>query len=141
MRAMNPDDFNKIGAEHLPNHLGIVVVEVAPGRVRLELEIFPALLAPNNYLHGGTVVALADTAAGYGCIATLPEGATGFTTIELKTNFIATARAGVVDCVATVAHAGRNTQVWDAVVSEKATGKVMALFRCTQMILYPKVAT
>jgi uncharacterized protein (TIGR00369 family) len=135
---MNPDDLNKIGEGHLPKHLGIAVIDVAMGRARLELEIVPALLAPNNYLHGGTVVALADTAAGYGCLASMPEGASGFTTIELKTNFIATARAGVVDCVATIAHAGRNTQVWDAVVSEKATGKVMALFRCTQMILYPK---
>jgi 1,4-dihydroxy-2-naphthoyl-CoA hydrolase len=135
---MNPDDLNKIGEGHLPKHLGIAVIDVAMGRARLELEIVPALLAPNNYLHGGTVVALADTAAGYGCLASMPEGASGFTTIELKTNFIATARAGVVDCVATIAHSGRNTQVWDAVVSEKATGKVMALFRCTQMILYPK---
>lgn len=137
---MNADDFNRIGARHLPEHLGIIVKEVGRGRTRLELEIVPALLAPNNYLHGGTVVAFADTAAGYGCIATLPEGATGFTTVELKTNFLSTARAGVIECVSTIAHAGRNTQVWDAVVTEKATGKTMALFRCTQMILYPKPA-
>jgi 1,4-dihydroxy-2-naphthoyl-CoA hydrolase len=84
------------------------------------------------------VVSLADTCTGYGCVNALPEGAVGFTTIELKSNFLGTAREGMVDCVATPAHLGKNTQVWDAVVTNRATGKIMALFRATQMILYPK---
>jgi uncharacterized protein (TIGR00369 family) len=93
------------------------------------------LLAPNGYLHAGTVVALADSACGYGCIASLPDGATGFTTIELKTNFLATALAGTIGCESRRVHAGRTTQVWDATVSDE-TGKPLALFRCTQLLLY-----
>ncbi len=83
---------------------------------------------------------LADTTAGYGCLASLPPGATGFTTIELKSNHIGTAREGIVECVATVVHAGSTTQVWDAVVTSRDTGKAIALFRCTQIILYPRKA-
>jgi 1,4-dihydroxy-2-naphthoyl-CoA hydrolase len=92
------------------------------------------LLAPNGYLHAGAVVALADTACGYGCMASLPAGGTGFTTIELKTNFIGTAREGTLECEATCSHAGRTTQIWDAVVRRDAT--TIALFRCTQLVLY-----
>jgi len=98
----------------------------------------PFLLAPNGFLHAGSVVSLADTCAGYGCIANLPEGAQGFTTIELKSNYLATAREGVVECVATAAHLGRTTQVWDAIATVKATAKKLVLFRCTQLVLYPK---
>jgi 1,4-dihydroxy-2-naphthoyl-CoA hydrolase len=83
-------------------------------------------------------VTLADTASGYGCIAHLPEGANGFTTIELKSNFLGTAREGTIDCVATGAHFGRTTQLWDAVVTHRDSGKTIALFRCTQLVLYPK---
>jgi 1,4-dihydroxy-2-naphthoyl-CoA hydrolase len=94
----------------------------------------PDLLAPNGYLHAGAVVALADTACGYGCFASLPEGGAGFTTIELKTNFLGTAREGTLDCEALRVHGGRTTQVWDATVRSEA--KTIALFRCTQLILY-----
>jgi uncharacterized protein (TIGR00369 family) len=86
-------------------------------------------------------VTLADTTAGYGCIANLPDGATGFTTVELKSNFLGTARDGTLECTATAVHVGKTTQVWDAVVTHKETGKTMALFRCTQMLLYPKNAS
>jgi 1,4-dihydroxy-2-naphthoyl-CoA hydrolase len=133
-----PDFFNKIGKGHLPNHLGIVITEIKANEVRAECEVKRALLAPNGFLHAGSVVTLADTCAGYGCVANLPAGATGFTTVELKSNHLGTAREGVVECVATAAHLGKTTQVWDAVVSNKTTGKTIALFRCTQMILYAK---
>lgn len=103
-----------------------------------ELEVASYLLAPNGYLHAGTVVTLADTSAGYGCIAILPEGAVNFTTIELKSNHLSTARDGVIMCQAQVVHRGKTTQVWDSVVTDKSSGKTIALFRCTQMILYPK---
>jgi uncharacterized protein (TIGR00369 family) len=83
-------------------------------------------------------VSLADTCAGYGAIANLPEGASGFTTIELKTNYLGTARDGIVECAATAVHLGRTTQVWDATVSAKGSERVLALFRCTQLVLYPK---
>ena len=68
----------------------------------------------------------------------LPDGAESFTTIELKTNFLATATSGTLQAVARAAHGGRNTQVWDATVTGVATGRTLALFRCTQMVLYPK---
>jgi uncharacterized protein (TIGR00369 family) len=124
-----------VTAGTLPGLLGIQVVAVKDGRVELRLPLRPDLLAPNGYLHAGTVVALADTACGYGCFAFLPEGGTGFTTIELKTNFLGTAREGTLVCEALRVHGGRTTQVWDATVRD-ARGKTLALFRCTQLILY-----
>jgi 1,4-dihydroxy-2-naphthoyl-CoA hydrolase len=136
--ARTPDGFNIFGARHLPGHLGIVITRVEGKEVRGELAVRPELMAPNGFLHAGTVVAFADTCAGYGCISNLPAGATGFTTIELKSNHLGTARDGIVDCVATVVHMGKTTQVWDAVVSHRETGRTVALFRCTQMLLYPK---
>lgn len=128
--------FNNAGQGRLPGHLGIVVTKVEPNVVHAKLEVKPHLLAPNGYLHAGTVVTLADTAAGFGCMANLPEGATSFTTIELKSNHLGTCRDGGVLCIAKAAHTGRTTQVWDATVTEESTGKIIALFRCTQMILY-----
>lgn len=130
-----PTYFNRIGAEKLPGHLGIVITHVGNKEVRGELPVAEALMAPNGYLHAGSVVTLADTCAGYGCIAHLPEGATGFTTIELKCNHIGTAREGSLECRATAAHLGRTTQVWDATVIHRETGRTVALFRCTQMLL------
>lgn len=130
--------LNERGVGRLPGHLGIVITQVDDGQLTAELPVLPHLLAPNGYLHAGSVVTLADTASGYGCIANLPEGAENFTTIELKSNHLGTARDGTITCTAKVEHKGRNTQVWDAVVKSKETGKTIALFRCTQMILYPK---
>lgn len=133
-----PDDFNRFGAESLPGHLGVVMTHIGAGEAKSELLVKRSLMAPNGFLHAGTVVALADTTAGYGCIASLPAGATGFTTIELKSNHLATAREGTIECSAKVAHRGRTTQVWDAVVTHRESGKTIALFRCTQMLLYPR---
>jgi uncharacterized protein (TIGR00369 family) len=131
-------DFTRFGADTLPGHLGIVVGQTGPGEARLELAVNPHHMAPNGYLHAGSIVTLADTACGYGCLASLPEGATSFTTIELKSNFLGTARDGTIECAAKAIHRGRNTQVWDAVVTHRESGKTIALFRCTQMILYPR---
>ena len=133
-----PEYFNRFGAGTLPAHLGIVVTDVREGSVTAEFEVTPQHLAPNGYLHAGSVVTLADTACGYACVAHLPEGATSFTTIELKSNHLGTAREGTVVATATVVHLGKTTQVWYATVRNKASGKTMALFRCTQMVLYPK---
>jgi 1,4-dihydroxy-2-naphthoyl-CoA hydrolase len=130
--------LNERGTGRLPGHLGIVITAVGDGQLTAELPVLPHLLAPNGYLHAGSVVTLADTASGYGCIVNLPEGANNFTTIELKSNHLGTVREGTLTCTAKVEHKGRNTQVWDAVVKNKETGKTIALFRCTQMILYPK---
>ena len=135
---MNAERFNHFGKEYLPGLLGVVVNHVGKERLSAELTVRQALLAPNGYLHAGTVVTLADTACGYACVANLPEGASSFTTIELKSNFIGTAREGVIECEATALHMGRTTQVWDAVVKRRDTGKMIPSFRCTQMILWPK---
>lgn len=128
--------YNQFGKDYLPGHLGIVIKSLAQGEVQAELPVVQHLMAPNGYLHAGSVVTLADTCCGYGCVAHLPEGASGFTTIELKSNHLGTAREGVIQCVAKAVHLGRTTQVWDAVVSQN--GKTLALFRCTQMVLFPK---
>jgi 1,4-dihydroxy-2-naphthoyl-CoA hydrolase len=129
------DAFRRIGEGRLPGLIGIEVEAIEAGRVRMRLPLRDELLAPNGYLHAGTVGALADSSCGYGCIASLPEGATGFTTIELKTNFVATALDGTLSCESTLVHGGRTTQVWDATVTNEA-GKNLALFRCTQLLLY-----
>ena len=128
----------QIGIGHLPGLVGFTVLALTENRLEAELTIRPDLLAPNGYLHAATVIALADTACGYGCRSHLPEGATGFTTIELKSNFLGTATEGVIHCVATPTHMGGTTQVWDANVTRRSDGRTIALFRCTQMILYPK---
>jgi len=132
------DSLNNIGVGKLPGHLGIIILHVDKSETRAELPITQALMAPNGYLHAGTVVTLADTCAGYGCIANLPPGAAGFTTLELKSNHLSTALEGTLAASAKPVHLGRTTQVWDAVVTHKESGKTIALFRCTQMILYAK---
>jgi uncharacterized protein (TIGR00369 family) len=135
---LTPEQFNQRGTDYLPGHLGIVITHVGAREIRSELAVRKALMAPNGYLHAGSVVTLADTSAGYGCAANLPEGATGFTTVELKSNHIGTALDGTIECVATAVHAGKTTQVWDAIVTHRETGRTIALFRCTQMVLYGK---
>ena len=132
------ENAQKIGEGRLPGLVGFRVLRLEEGRLEAELAIRPDLLAPNGYLHAATVIALADTACGYGCRSHLPESAEGFTTIELKSNFLGTATEGVIHCVATPAHLGGSTQVWDATVTRRGDGRTIALFRCTQMILYPK---
>lgn len=132
--GLTPAHFMEKRIGSMPGLLGIEVLAVEPGRVAARLEVQPRLLAPNGYLHAGTVVTLADTCAGYGALAHLPESAKGFTTIELKSNFLSTALKGFISCEALAVHLGRNTQVWDAVV-RGPEGKAMAMFRCTQMVL------
>ena len=132
----SPEAFNRRGVDHFPGHLGIVITHVADDGVRAEMPFVQQLMAPNGYLHAGSVVTLADSCCGYGCVASLPAGAAGFTTVELKSNHLGTARDGTLDCVATPVHRGKTTQVWDAVVSHRESGKTIALFRCTQMVLY-----
>ena len=131
-------DFKSFGARHLPGLVGVEIVTVTREEVSSRLAVRQEVMAPNGFLHAATVIALADTSCGYGCIATLPEGAKGFTTVELKANFLGTARDGYIACRATPVHLGRTTQVWDAVVTHEAGGAKIALFRCTQMVLWPR---
>jgi uncharacterized protein (TIGR00369 family) len=119
----------------LPGVFGIELLEIRNGHVEARLDLRPEHLAPNEFLHAGTIITLADSCAGMGCLASLPESAVGFTTIELKTNFLATAREGALRCVAVMAHGGGRTQVWDATVSREEDDRAIALFRCTQFLL------
>ncbi|HYH28377.1 MAG TPA: PaaI family thioesterase [Actinomycetota bacterium] len=134
-RAVSAEELNQAATGHLPGLLGIEFLGGEPGRMAARLPIGPDLLAHNGYLHAASIVALADTCAGFGCMVSLPEGRTGFTTVELKTNFTGTTLEGEIRCEARLAHGGRRTQVWDATVSDAATGRDIALFRCTQMLL------
>ncbi|MBB5233432.1 PaaI family thioesterase [Deinococcus budaensis] len=133
------DQLNTQGEGMLPGLIGIRFTHAERGLLRSEFEVRAELLAPNGFLHAASVVALADTTCGYGTRMLLPPGASGFTTIELKSNHLSTAREGVVTCEARVVHAGRTTQVWDAEVRGPGE-RVMALFRCTQAVLYPREA-
>ena len=130
------EGLNERGTGRLPGLIGLDVLEAGEGWLATRLELRDELLAPNGYLHAATIVALADTSCGYGTFVSLPEGAEGFTTIELKTNFLGTKLAGIITCEARLAHGGRTTQVWDATVTDDDSGKLLALFRCTQLILY-----
>src|SRR3954451_21792887 len=138
---LTADELNALLPGTLPGLLGLVVDSHEAGRLTAHLDVRPEVLAPNGYLHAATVVGLADTACGLATRALLPDGASGFTTIELKTNYLGTTRDGRIEVVATNAHAGRTTQVWDAVVTVAGTGKTIALFRCTQSVLWPRRAT
>jgi 1,4-dihydroxy-2-naphthoyl-CoA hydrolase len=126
--------LQEMGSFGFPGLLGIDFAEADGGSIHARLELQEKHMAPNGYLHAGVVVGLADSACGYGCILNLPEGATGFTTIELKTNFLRSAREGTIDCESRLAHGGRTTQIWDATVTGP-DARTMALFRCTQLIL------
>jgi uncharacterized protein (TIGR00369 family) len=136
--AGTAERLNALTGGHFPGLIGFTVVEAHDDGLTARMPVRPDLLAPNGYLHAATVVGLADTACGFGCRLVLPEGATGFTTIELKANFLGTVRDGAVVCRARLAHGGRTTQVWDATVTAEETGRTLALFRCTQAILWPR---
>jgi len=136
MTTTSHKSFKSLGDGYLPGLVGVEIVTVSKEFVESRMAVRREVMAPNGFLHAASVIALADTSCGYGCIATLPEGAKGFTTVELKANFLGTARDGVIACRATPVHLGRTTQVWDAVVTHEASGAKIALFRCTQMVLW-----
>lgn len=130
-----PAEWNKIGAEYLPGTIGMEILSVESDALRARVRVEKRLCASNGYLHAGAVVSFADTCCGYATVHNLPEGADGFTTLELKCNFLGTALEGDLTCLATPVHKGRTTQVWDAEVKSEKSGKTIARFRCTQMIL------
>ncbi len=131
-------EYNELRKGTWVGDLGIEITAVEPGRLTAEVKVRKELLSPNGFLHAASVLALADSLCGSGTMENLPKGARGYTTVELKANLIGTARDGHIACEATLVHGGRSTQVWDAKVSAKETGKTIALFRCTQLILYPE---
>jgi 1,4-dihydroxy-2-naphthoyl-CoA hydrolase len=131
-------ELNERSVGFLPGLIGLEITKVGEGHISSRLDLRDELLAPNGYLHAATIVALADTSCGYGCFVNLPDEASGFTTVELKSNHLGTKREGIIGCESTLIHGGRATQVWDATVTDEESGKKLALFRCTQMILYPR---
>ena len=132
------ENLEKMGKGGLSDFLGVEILSIEEGKMTSRLSIKPHHIAPNGFLHAATIIALADTTCGYASFAHLPEGAESLCTIELKSNYLGTVREGGIFCVATAMHLGRNTQVWDAKVSDEKIGKVIALFRCTQMNLFSK---
>jgi uncharacterized protein (TIGR00369 family) len=133
------EGLNTMQQGFLPGVLGLEVLEARHGYLRSRVKVEQQHMAPNGFMHAASVIALLDSAAGYGCRLSVPEGASGFTTIELKSNFLGTAKVGdVVECEAKLLHGGRMTQVWDAEARHAETGKTIAVFRCTQMVLYPR---
>jgi 1,4-dihydroxy-2-naphthoyl-CoA hydrolase len=138
--AATAAEFEAAGRNLLPGFVGIEFDSVESGLVTSRLRVERKHMAPNGFMHAATVVALADTSCGYGSQVSLPAGATGFTTVELKSNFMGTAVAGeLISCRAWLVHGGRTTQVWDAEVIDE-DGRTLALFRCTQLVMYPKAA-
>ena len=133
---LTADVFNARSRGHLPGLVGLEIVRISTDGVDSRLPVRPEVMAPNGFLHAASVVALADTSCGYGCVASLPQGASGFTTLELKATFMGTAREGFIACRAVPVHLGRSTQVWDAEVVQEGAERKIALFRCTQMVLW-----
>lgn len=135
--SLTVDEINALLPGTLPGHMGIAVTAVRDAQLDAHLTVEPHHLAPNGFLHAASVVALADTACGLATHVNLPDGASGFTTIELKSNHLGTAREGRILCTAAAQHMGRSTHVWDAAVTHRETGRTIALFRCTQMVMWP----
>jgi 1,4-dihydroxy-2-naphthoyl-CoA hydrolase len=132
-------EHNRLKEKGWVGELGIDVVSAEPGTVVGQIQVRPEFLAPNGFIHAAVLLSFADSLCGSGTVEALPQGATGHTTIELKANLLGTVRRGIVECRATLVHGGRSTQVWDATVIAKGSGKTIALFRCTQLVLYPAV--
>jgi uncharacterized protein (TIGR00369 family) len=130
--------FNRLGRGNLPEQMGIEILALEANQVKGRVVITESHLAPNGILHAAVATSLADMCCGYGTIASLPEGAQGHATIELKCNFVSTANKGVIVCVAAPLHSGKITQVWDATVFQEADNRPVAHFRCTQIILWPR---
>ena len=135
---MTPEYFIKKDLEYLPGLLGIEVTEVQKGMVKTQLEVTKKHLSINGYLHAGTIITLADTGAGYGCFSNLSDGASGFTTIELKSNLMSSVNEGVIYCISKCIHSGRTTQVWESIITSNSTEKILAKFTCTQLVMYSK---
>ncbi|MEM7102934.1 MAG: PaaI family thioesterase [Bacteroidota bacterium] len=135
-KERNVEHFNSIGKGHFPDLLGIRVTHIEEGKLHGEMPVKAALFAPNGYLHAGSIITFADTIAGYSTMAHLPEKARSFTTIELKSNFLGAKKDGKLHCECIAEHLGRTTHVWRAIVKDPDTGKKIALFSCTQLIIY-----
>jgi 1,4-dihydroxy-2-naphthoyl-CoA hydrolase len=123
------------------NLLGITLDENDDRPLSGRFTVTHPLIAGTGYLWAPVVIALADALCAVGVSRNWPENAASFTTVESKANFLSSAReAEVVTGLATPMHVGATTQVWDATVTNESTGRTMAAYRCTQLILYPRPA-
>ena len=121
----------------LAKHLGMRLIEATPERVVAELEIRAEVATLGGSIHGGTLMALADTAGAVGTLSFLeknPSAGKGTATLESKTNFFAAARTGKVRAESTPLHKGKRTHVWQTRVTDE-NGKLLSLTIQTQMIL------
>jgi len=131
-------ELNEFAKGRHPGLVGVEVLSIEPEEVTGRLAVTRELVAGTGFLRAPVVVTLADWLCAAGIGQHLPEGAS-FTTIEIKTNFLGTAReGGAVRGRAWPVHLGRSTQVWDVEVADEATSRLIALFRCTQMVLAPR---
>ena len=129
-------DLERVQAHRMPfaELIGLSFVEAGPDRVQARLETRPEHCTSGNIIHGGALMALADTVGAAATILNLPEGA-GTTTLESKTNFVGAASVGTtLIATATPVHRGRRTQVWQTRIETEA-GKLVALVTQTQMVL------
>lgn len=130
------EQLNARAEGRLAGLVGLEVTEATREHVRGVLEVREQLQTSNGFLHTATLIALLDTLAGYGALLHMPERAIGFTTIELNSNFMSTAKEGRVIGEAKPVHCGSTTQVWEGRAWREADGKTLALFRGTQLVLY-----
>lgn len=134
--AYDLDALNALSRDNFPAMMGIDIIHVEPGKLLAQMPVKPEFFAPNGFLHAGSIVTFADTMAGYASISHLPENGKSFTTLELKSNFIRATREGYLEGECTAEHMGRTTQVWRVIVKSKESQKKLAIFSCTQLILY-----
>ncbi len=133
---ITPAVLNARARGQLAGLIGVEVLDLGDAGLRSRLALRPELLAANGYVHAAALVALADTTCGFGALAFLPDGARSYATLELSGSFVGTARDGAVLCAAVPAELGRQTQSWEAVCVAEGDGRRLAIFRCTQLVLY-----
>ena len=134
--SLTAESFNQISKDLLPGLLGIQIISVAENKIIAEMPIEKKIFAPNGFVHAGSIISLAESVAGISTVAHLPENGKSFTTLELKSNFIRGQREGTLIAESDPEHLGRTTQVWRVIVRDKESGKKVAIFSCTQLILY-----
>ena len=136
-KILNVKQMNSLAKDSFVSHLGIKIAKINKQGAVAKLKVSKVIMAPNGLIHGGAITSLADTACGFGTMYHLKKDQM-FATIELKTNFISAVQRGTIVCEATLIHKGKTLHVWDSKIFEEKSLKVIALFRCTQMIIYQK---
>jgi 1,4-dihydroxy-2-naphthoyl-CoA hydrolase len=130
-------EWTDFGRDTFDEVMGVTVTRIEDGLVLGEIALEARHFGTSGFVHAAVIIGLADTLAAYGCAASLPTGARSYTTLELKTNFIAAAQGNRLRCRAVRLHAGRSTQIWDATVTDDAD-RTVAAYRCTEIILWPR---